>query len=113
MLLQVDHTVIMYLVDPEGQFVDYYGHLSRADLIKLAAWDREHNAGRLIQPWLPCEHPQLGPVEVGGIDSRVGYWNPPPELLGELCAQQSACFVRVAAMAGRRSLSGNSLNCRN
>ena len=81
------------------KFVDYYGHLSRADLIKFAAWDREHNAGRTIQPWRAFEHPQLGKVEVGGIDSRVGYWNPPLELIGELCAQQSACFVRVAAMA--------------
>ena len=81
------------------RFVDYYANLGRADQEKLAAWDREHNQGRLVRPWKRFEHPQLGPVEVGGIDARIGLWNPPPELLAEVCDQQSRCFLRVAALA--------------
>jgi len=80
-------------------FVKNYTDLSRDDLVAIAKWDRDHNAGRAVLEWQPCEHPQLGPIEVGGIDQRVGISNPPYELLEETCAQQSAAFLRVAAMA--------------
>lgn len=82
-------------------FVKSYTDLSRADMIAIAAWDRNENAGRVVLDWRPFEHPQLGPVEIGGVDQRVGIFNPPYELLPEVCDQQSAAFLRVAAMAPR------------
>jgi hypothetical protein len=81
------------------KFVDYYTHLGRAELERLGRWDREHNAGRAFPGWRRAVHPQLGEVEVGGVDPRVGLWNPPLERLGEICSAQSAAFLRVAAMA--------------
>ncbi|MEZ4402937.1 MAG: M14 family metallopeptidase [Kofleriaceae bacterium] len=81
------------------KFVDYYNNFDRAAATKLAAWDAATNHGRVVRPWRRFEHPQLGPVELGGLDPRIGVWNPPPELLPELCAQQAACFLRVAALA--------------
>ena len=42
-----------------------------------------------------------GHPELGGIDQRVGIFNPPYELLPEVCDQQSAAFLRVAAMMPR------------
>jgi Zinc carboxypeptidase len=81
------------------RFVDYYNQFDRAAQAKLATWDRDHNHSRVVGAWRPIEHPQLGACEIGGIDPRFGVWNPPPELLPDLCASQSACFLRVAGLA--------------
>ena len=93
-------------VERPKRFVDHYTHLSLPELRRLGRWDREHNKGRVIRPWIEMEHPQLGRVEVGGVDSRVGMWNPPYELLSEICEAQSAMYLRVAAMSPRVVLRG-------
>jgi hypothetical protein len=81
------------------KFVQYYERMTRADAVKLAWWDKHENAGRVYGAWRPFHHPQLGAVELGGIDPRVGVWNPPLAKLDEVCAQQSAIVARVAALA--------------
>ncbi len=80
-------------------FVKCYTDLSRADLEAIGQWDLDHNQARVVRPWKAVEHPQLGPVEVGGVDQRVGIFNPPYEKLPEVCVQQSEAFLKVAAMA--------------
>ena len=81
------------------RFVEYYERFGRAELQKLASWDREQNQGRIFRPWRLTRHPQLGEVEVGGLDPRIGVWNPPPNELAELCRQQAQAFLRVASLA--------------
>ena len=85
-------------------FVEHYFKFSRDDLRALAAFDRQHNAGRVFKRWRKVQHPQLGEVELGGFDPRVGIWNPPYERLAETCASQSAAFLRVAALLPRIQL---------
>lgn len=80
-------------------FVDHYAQLTREELIRLGKWDAVQNASRLIRPWRKVMHPQLGEVEVGGLDPRVGISNPPYELLPKVCAQHSAHALRVLALA--------------
>jgi hypothetical protein len=87
-------------------FVWNYQRRTREDIIKMGRWDREHNKSRVIGPWRPFRHPQLGPVEVGGYDPRLGIWNPPPEHLPGLCARQARFFLRLAALAPRIQLAG-------
>lgn len=83
------------------KFVQYYERVSREDLVKLAWWDKDENEGRAFPPWRSFEHPQLGPVEIGGIDPRVGIWNPPLHHLAQMCATQAYAFLHVAALAPR------------
>jgi zinc carboxypeptidase len=81
------------------RFVDHYQQLGRAELLRLARWDSEQNEGRIFRPWRRLRHPQLGDVEAGGMDPRIGVWNPSLAELGKLCAEHSPAFLRVAGLA--------------
>ena len=83
------------------KFVQYYERFSRENLVQLAWWDRDQNAGRCFPPWRPFVHPQLGPVEIGGLDPRFGIWSPPVHELAAVCESQTQVFLRVAALAPR------------
>ena len=85
-------------------FVDIYTRLDRKDFQKLAIWDKEFNKGRVFKAWRKVKHPQLGEVEVGGLDTRVGISNPPYEMLKEVCEKHSAAFLRVASLVPRVDL---------
>jgi murein tripeptide amidase MpaA len=53
-----------------------------ADDLKLLAWvDANLPPGEGFVPWYPFEHPQLGPVELGGVDFLRYFGNPPPAFL--------------------------------
>jgi hypothetical protein len=82
-------------------FVFNYQRRTREEIIQMAAWDRDHNRGRVVGPWRRFQHPQLGPVEIGGYDPRVGIWNPPEEVLPDVCEEQARVFLRLAGLAPR------------
>jgi hypothetical protein len=88
-------------IERKKPFVDVYVKLDRKDFIALAKWDKEVNQGRIFRQWKKVKHPQLGEVEVGGLDLTVGISNPPYEKLGEVCEKHSAAFLRVAALIPR------------
>jgi len=81
------------------RFVEYYERFGPEELLCLAEWDRRENEGRIFRPWRPFLHPQLGQLDVGGLDPRVGIWNPPLKELPAMCKEQSLAFLRVAALA--------------
>lgn len=43
-----------------------------------------------VQPWTAFDHPQLGSVEIGGIDSKRCVQNPPAALLEAECEKNTA-----------------------
>ncbi|MBB3232838.1 M14 family metallopeptidase [Halomonas stenophila] len=83
------------------RFIDHYTSLDREALEGLARWDLSENRRRLFGDWRSLVHPQLGQVEVGGLDPVCGLWNPPPEALPELCDALADYWLRVAAMLPR------------
>ena len=57
------------------------------------AWVRK-NAPRYELAWTPWEHPQLGPVEIGGLQSKFTIQNPPEEYLAAECEKATRFHLR-------------------
>jgi hypothetical protein len=54
---------------------------TEADYVALYKFLDQQYDGAYIQPWTHYEHPELGTVEIGGIDPKWVFQNPPPDLL--------------------------------
>ena len=59
----------------------WYTGPSAEEELAIARWCDQH--GPYYLPWKPFDHPQLGAVEIGGLDWFRVFVNPPPELLVE------------------------------
>lgn len=50
--------------------------------LQILKWADEHIGAGAYVDWYPFEHPQLGPVELGGWNFMYTWRNPPPLLMG-------------------------------
>lgn len=83
--------------------LDFYFRHARTeddDLAMLAFVD-EALGGVGFLPWTPFDHPQLGPVEIGGWQYKLVFQNAPGPLLPEIARRNTAFTVR-AALCGPR-----------
>ena len=71
--------------------------LSEDDQLKLLKWNDEMLGGEAFRPWTAYDHPQLGPVEIGGWQTLLMFRNPPPQVLPEI-AHKNMMFTLKAAM---------------
>ncbi|PSR24372.1 MAG: peptidase M14 [Sulfobacillus thermosulfidooxidans] len=55
------------------------------DMRKIMAFIDEKIGSEAFFAWTPFNHPDLGPVEIGGIDPKFVIQNPPPMFLEEEC----------------------------
>lgn len=63
------------------KWIDWYREHPVDDDLKLLKWSDEKLNGDGFITWYPYQHPQLGPVELGGWN-KLGVWrNPPKHLL--------------------------------
>lgn len=60
---------------------DWYRTHPFEDDLKMLAWSDRELASQGYVDWYKFEHPQLGPVELGGWNNLYSFWNPPPRLL--------------------------------
>ncbi|MGB8951917.1 MAG: M14 family metallopeptidase [Candidatus Aminicenantales bacterium] len=65
-----------------GRVVDYDGD-GRITELESLRWNDEVLAGRAFKDWTKFLHPQLGEVEIGGLNPKFFRQNPPPEFLEE------------------------------
>ncbi len=82
-------------------FIEFFRNRSDAvDAAMLAVLDRELG-GEGFRDWTPFDHPQLGPLEIGGWNVPFTWTNPPGPMLEEVTAP-NARFVLRAAQTGPR-----------
>jgi murein tripeptide amidase MpaA len=75
--------------DADKKFIDWgLGH-SVDDDLKVLAWSDEELNGEGFVDWYPYEHPQLGPIELGGWNTAYCFRNPPLHLLEQEVAPHS------------------------
>lgn len=67
-----------------------------ADGLKLLQWNDQELDGEGFVPWTPFEHPDLGPVEIGGWKTKYVRQNPPEKFLEAEC-HNNAMFTLVHA----------------
>jgi murein tripeptide amidase MpaA len=63
------------------KFIEWYREHPIEDDLKLLAWNDGALGGKGFVQWYPFEHPQLGPVELGGWEALYTWSNPPHALL--------------------------------
>ncbi len=63
------------------KFIDWYRDHPFADDLKLLEWSDTALDGQGYVDWYAFEHPELGPVELGGWDYQYAWRNPPAKFL--------------------------------
>jgi len=78
---------------PDGKGPSRYIEFMRThpveEELQLLKWNDETLGGKGFVDWYPFEHPQLGPVELGGWDMEYAWRNPPPHLLEKEIAKHA------------------------
>jgi hypothetical protein len=76
------------------------------DQRKILAWAEATLGAEAFHPWTPFEHPDLGAVEIGGLEPKFLVQNPPPALLAEECARVASFLSGLALSAPRLVVGG-------
>jgi hypothetical protein len=72
--------------------------------LRLQEWNDDALGGEGFIDWRPVEHPQLGPVEVGGWKQKFTWRNPPTSFLEEECIRSGTFMLTYAALTPRVEL---------
>ena len=73
----------------EGDPVHPTAAQDEADGLTLLAWNDAALGGTGFIPWRPFDHPQLGPVELGGWTYKFTTQNAPPAYLRAICERHA------------------------
>ncbi len=65
--------------------------------LKLLEWNDRTLCGKGFFNWTPFEHPQLGPVEIGGWNPKFVVQNPPHHLLPSECYKNTLWALNQAS----------------
>lgn len=86
-------------------FIEDMRNRSEEDDLKVLRWADTHLQNEGFIPWTPFDHPQLGPVEIGGWNWKFTHQNPPGPYAEEICHGNAMFTVRCAMAAPRLQVS--------
>jgi hypothetical protein len=78
----------------------WYTGPSDAEALAVLRWCDEHHPGGYVA-WYPFDHPQLGPIELGGWEDLSTWTNPPTHLLRHEVAAHARFAVHQARCSPR------------
>lgn len=88
----------------ERDFIEWFRDHPEEDDLKLLAWNDQQLGGKGFIDWRPFEHPELGPIEIGGWNERVTFGNPPPQFLLETLVPNTEFVLACGRMGPRLEL---------
>jgi hypothetical protein len=88
-------------VDIGMRFIEWWKDHPIEDDVKMLEWSDRELGGTAYVDWYPFDHPQLGPVEIGGWDYMNGLGNVPLHLLEHEVAPHSDWAVQLALISPR------------
>jgi len=88
----------------EYKFIEWYREHPLEDDLKMLHWSDEVLGGAGYVDWYPFDHPQLGPVELGGWNRLYAFTNPPPDFLEQEVAPFADWLVWHLLIAPRLEL---------
>jgi hypothetical protein len=88
-------------IDVGMRFIDWWKDHPIEDDLKMLAWSDNEMGGRGYIDWYPFQHPQLGPVELGGWDEVNVLSNAPFDRLEAEVAPHSDWAVYLALVSPR------------
>ncbi|MGZ4711639.1 MAG: M14 family metallopeptidase [Acidimicrobiia bacterium] len=80
----------------DAKYIEWYEDHDPADDLTLLRWNDDVLGGTGFVDWYPFEHPQLGPVELGGWDFFRTWSNAPTSLMAAEVAPHSTWAVAQA-----------------
>ena len=86
------------------KFIEWFRDHPVEDDLKLLAWSDSELAGKGYIDWYAFEHPELGPIELGGWDAFQAFRNPPPQFLESEVAKFPDWIVWHALISPRLEL---------
>jgi murein tripeptide amidase MpaA len=82
-------------------FIEFFRNPPEEAQLRMLAWNDTELGGEGFVPWTPCEHPQLGRVEIGGWKTKFTNQNPPPQFLKAECEKLARFALSHASTAPR------------
>lgn len=76
--------------------IEWFREHPHSDDVAMLKWSDEALEGKGYEDWRAFEHPQLGPVEIGGWDMQYAFRNPPPKFLEQEVAPLAEWAVWMA-----------------